>query len=43
MEVMHGGVGIPLNVVRLCRMDVTSRLALDMAKSPHQTISYLLK
>ena len=43
MEVMHGGGRIPLSVVRLCGMVVTSRKALDMYGSPHLTISYLLR
>ena len=43
MEVMHGGGGIPLSVVRLCGMDVTPRKALDMYGSPHLTIPYLLR
>ena len=33
MGVMHGGGGIPLSVVRLCRMDVTPRKA--MCESLH--------
>ena len=41
--IMHGGGGTPLNAVRLCRMDVITRIALGMYGSPHLTISYLLK
>ena len=41
MEVMHGGGGIPLSVVRACRMGVTPRKALDMYRSPHLIILYL--
>ena len=43
MEVMHGGGGTPLSAVRPCRMGVTLKKALDMYRSPHLTISYLLK
>ena len=43
MEVMHGGGGTSLSAVRLCRMGVTSRKALDMYGCPHSTISYLLR
>ena len=41
--VMHGGGGTPLSVVRLCRMGVTPKKALDMYGSPHLTIPYLLR
>ena len=43
MEVMHGGGGTPLSMVRLCRMSVTPKKALDMYGSLHLTISYLLR
>ena len=43
MEVMHGGGGTPLSEVRPCGMDVTSRKVLDMYRSPHLTILYLLR
>ena len=43
MEVMHGGSGTPLSAVRLFGMGVTPSKALDMYRSPHLTISYLLK
>ena len=43
MGVMHGGGGIPLSAVRPCGMSVTPRKALDIYKSPHLTISYLLR
>ena len=41
--VMHGGGGTALSAVRLCGMGVTLRKALDMYRSPHLTISYLLR
>ena len=40
---MRGGDGTPLSAVRLCGMGVTPRKALDMYKSSHLTISYLLR
>ena len=43
MEVIHGGNGTPLSVVRPCGMDVTPKKALDMYESPHLTIPYLLR
>ena len=43
MGVMYGGGGIPLSVVKPCEMGVTPRKALDMYKSPHLTIPYLLR
>ena len=43
MEVMHGGSGTLLSVVRPCGMSVTPRKALDMYRSLHLTIPYLLK
>ena len=43
MVIMHGGVGTPLSAIRPCGMDVTSRKALDMYKSPHLTIPCLLR
>ena len=43
MEVMHGGGGTLLSAVRSCGMDVTPKKALDMYRSPHLTISYLLR
>ena len=43
MGIMHGDSGIPLSAVRPCRMDVTPRKALDMYRSPHLIISYLLR
>ena len=43
MGVMHGGGEIPLSAVRPCGMGVTSRKALNMYRSPHLTISYLLR
>ena len=42
MEVIHGGSETPLSAVRLCRMGVTPRKALDMYRSLHLTIPYLL-
>ena len=41
--VMHGGGGIQLSAVRLCRMDVIHRKALDMYGSPYVIIPYLLR
>ena len=43
MGVMHGGGETPLSAVRPCGMDVTPRKALDMYRSPHLTILYLLR
>ena len=43
MEVMHGGGGTPLSVVRLCGMDVTPSKTLDMYGSLNLTIPYLLR
>ena len=43
MGVMHGGSGTPLSAVRLYRMGVTPRKALDIYGSPHLTILYLLR
>ena len=43
MEVMYGCDGIPLSVVRLCRMNVTPSMALDMYESLHLIIPNLLR
>ena len=43
MEVMHGGSGTPLSVVRACGMGVTPWKALYMYRSLHLTIPYLLR
>ena len=43
MGIMQGGSGIPLSAVRLCKMGVTPRKALNMYGSSHLTISYLLR
>ena len=43
MDIMHGGGGTPLSVVRPCGMGVTPKKALDMYGSPHLTIPYLLR
>ena len=43
MEVMHGGGGTPLSSNRPCRMNITPRKALDMYRSPHLTIPFLLR
>ena len=43
IEVIHGGGGIQLSAVRPRGMGVTSRKALDMYRSLHLTISYLLR
>ena len=42
MGIMHGGNGTPLSTVRLCGMGVTPKKALDIYRSPHLTIPYLL-
>ena len=42
-EIMHGGGGTPLSMVRPCGISVIPRKALDMHGSPHLTISYLLR
>ena len=41
--VMHGGGETPLSTIRPCGMDVSLKKALDMYRSPHLTISYLLR
>ena len=41
--VIYGGGGTPLSAVRLCRMDIIPKKALDMYGSLHLTIPYLLK
>ena len=43
MEVTHGGGRILLSTIRLCGMDIIPSMALDMYKSLHLTILYLLK
>ena len=43
MEVMHGGGGIPLSTVRPYGMDIILRKVLDIYRSLHLTIPYLLK
>ena len=43
MEVMHGGGGTPLSVVRPCGMDITPKKALGIYGSPHLIILYLLR
>ena len=43
LEVMHGGGGTPLSVVRPCGMGIIPKKALDMYGSPHLTIPYLLR
>ena len=43
MEVIYGGSGTPLSVIRLYRMDVTPKKALDMHESLHLIIPYLLR
>ena len=43
MGVMHGGGGILVSAVRSCGMGVTPKKALDMYRSSHLTILYLLK
>ena len=43
MEVMHGGGGTLLSMVRPCRMGVTPKKALDIYGSLYLTIPYLLR
>ena len=43
MKVKHGGGETTLSAVRPCGMGVTPRKALDMYRSLHLTISYLLR
>ena len=43
IEVIYGGRLKLLNAIRLCWMDVTPSLALNMCGSLHQTISHLLR
>ena len=43
MEIIHGGGGTPLSVIRSCGTGVTPRKALDMYGSPYLTIPYLLR
>ena len=42
-EVTGGGEEIPLSAVRPCGMEVPPSEALDMSRSPHLTIGYLLR
>ena len=41
MEVIGGGEETPLSVVRLCKIGVLPRGAVNMNESPHLFISYL--
>ena len=41
--IIHGSSGTPLSVVRPCGMGVIPKKALDIYRSPHLTIPYLLK
>ena len=43
MEVMHGGGRTLLSVIRLCGTEVIFNMTLNMCRSPHITIFYLLK
>ena len=43
MGIMHGGGETPLSAVRPCGMGVIPRKALNMYRSPHLTILYLLR
>ena len=43
MEIIHGGKGTSLSMVRACGMSKTSNMALDMYRSPYLTILYLLR
>ena len=43
MGVMYGGGETPLSAVRPCGMGVTPKKALDMYRSLHLTILYLLR
>ena len=41
--VIHGSRGATLSAIEPCRMDVTLSMALDISRSLHQTILYLLR
>ena len=41
--IMHGGDGTLLSAIRPCRMGVIPKKALDMYRSLHLTIPYLLR
>ena len=41
--VTSGGVETPLSAVRPCGMEIPPSGALDMSRSPHLTIGYLLR
>ena len=43
MEIMIGGRETLVSIVKLCKMNISPRIALDMSRSPHPTIGYLLK
>ena len=43
MEYMHSSRSIVLSAVRICGMDITHDMALNMCESPHLTIPYLLR
>ena len=43
IRIMHGNDGILLSIVRPYEMDITPSLALEMCKSLHLIITYLLK
>ena len=43
IKITTGGEERPLNTVRLCRMGLQPSKALDMSKSLHLIINYLLK
>ena len=42
MEIMYDGGETLLSMIRPCGMDIIPSLALDMYRSLHQIISYLL-
>ena len=43
MMIMHGGGETPLSAIKECRINVTPNMAMDMYRSPHLTIPYILK
>ena len=43
VEVIHGDDETPLNAIRPCGMGITPRKVLDIYRSPHLTIPYLLR
>lgn len=43
MEAIRGGEETQLNVVRPCELGIIPSEALDMSRSPHLSIGYLLR